>query len=145
MDLVAPRRVGSSQTMDQTRVACVGRRIFNRWSTREVQECGLYVAYEKPISFSLFFFFFNSFFVTCLVAQTVKNLPAMQETQVQSLDWEDPLKKAVASHSSSLTWRIPWTELPQMAKFRSFSWLSSIPLYIHPILLYIHLLYPFIR
>ena len=71
------------------------------------------------------------------MAQTVKDLPAMQETQVQSLDREDPLEKAVASHSSSLTWRIPWTELPQMAKFRSFSWLSSIPLYIHPILLYI--------
>ena len=47
-----------------------------------------------------------------LVAQTVKNLPAMQETWVQSLDWEDPLEKGIASHSSVLAWRIPWTEEP---------------------------------
>ena len=39
----------------------------------------------------------------------VKNLPAMQETQVQSLDWEDPLEKGVTMHSSILAWRIPWT------------------------------------
>jgi len=44
------------------------------------------------------------------VAQTVKNLPAMQETPVQSLGWEDPLEKGMATHSSILAWRIPWTE-----------------------------------
>ena len=44
------------------------------------------------------------------MAQTVKDLPAMLETQVQSLAWEDPLEKAMASHSSILAWRIPWTE-----------------------------------
>ena len=44
-----------------------------------------------------------------LVAWLVKNLPAMQETWVQSLDWEDPLEKGKATHSSILTWRIPWT------------------------------------
>ena len=42
----------------------------------------------------------------------VKNLPAMQETQVQSLDWKDPLEKRMATHSSILPWRIPWTEEP---------------------------------
>ena len=42
----------------------------------------------------------------------VKNLPTMQETQVQSLGWEDPLKKDMATHSSILVWRIPWTEEP---------------------------------
>ena len=47
-----------------------------------------------------------------LVAQTVKNLPAMQETQVQSLSWEDPLEKGLATHSSILAGRIPWTEEP---------------------------------
>ena len=47
-----------------------------------------------------------------MVAQTVKNLPAMQETQVQSLGWEDPLEKGIATHSSILVWRIPWTEEP---------------------------------
>ena len=40
----------------------------------------------------------------------VKNLPEMQETWVQSLDWEDPLEKGMAIHSSILAWRIPWTE-----------------------------------
>ena len=45
-----------------------------------------------------------------LVAQMVKNLPAMWETQVQSLGLEDPLEKEMATHSSILAWRIPWTE-----------------------------------
>ena len=47
-----------------------------------------------------------------LVAQTVKRLPTMQETWVWSLDWEDPLEKEMATHSSILTWKIPWTEDP---------------------------------
>ena len=46
------------------------------------------------------------------VAQTVKNLPAMQETQVRSLGWEDPLEKEMTIHSSIIAWRIPWTEDP---------------------------------
>ena len=45
-----------------------------------------------------------------LVAQMVKNLPAMQETQVQFLGQEDPLEKGMATHSSILAWRIPWME-----------------------------------
>ena len=47
-----------------------------------------------------------------LVAQMLKNLPAMQETHVRSLDWEDPLEKGMATHSSILAWKIPWTEEP---------------------------------
>ena len=47
---------------------------------------------------------------TFLVAQMVKHLPTMQETQVRSLGWEDPLEKEMASHSSTLAWKIPWTE-----------------------------------
>ena len=46
-----------------------------------------------------------------LVAQMVKNLPIMRKTQVQSLGWEDPLEKGMATHSSVLAWRIPWTEV----------------------------------
>ena len=46
------------------------------------------------------------------MAQRVKSLPAMQETQVQSLDWEYPLENGMATHSSILVWRIPWTEEP---------------------------------
>ena len=47
-----------------------------------------------------------------LVAQMVKNLSAMQETWVRSLGWEDPLQKGMATHSSILAWRTPWTEEP---------------------------------
>ena len=47
-----------------------------------------------------------------LVAQLVKNLPAVQETWVPSLGWEDPLEKGMATHSSILAWRISWTEGP---------------------------------
>ena len=48
----------------------------------------------------------------------VKNLPAMQKTQVQSLGWEDPLEKGMTIHSSILAWRIPWIEEP--------GWLQSM-------------------
>ena len=61
-------------------------------------------------------FSFRSFMVFCLifraplVAQMVKNLPAVQKTWVQSLGRKDPLEKGMATHSSILAWRIPWTE-----------------------------------
>ena len=53
-------------------------------------------------------------------AQKGKNLPAMQETWIQSLGWEDPLEEGMATRSSILAWRIPWTEEPD--------WLQSIAL-----------------
>ena len=53
-----------------------------------------------------------------LVAQTVKNLPTVWETQVRSLDQKDPLEKGMAAHSSILAWRIPWIKEP--------GWLQSI-------------------
>ena len=46
------------------------------------------------------------------MAQTIKRLPAMQETRVQFLGWEDPLEKEMAIHSNTLAWKIPWTEEP---------------------------------
>ena len=49
---------------------------------------------------------------TSLVAQSVKNPPAMRGTWVGSLDWEDPLEEGMATRSSILAWRIPWTEEP---------------------------------
>ena len=52
-----------------------------------------------------------------LVTEMVKNLPAMQETWVQSLDWEDPLEKGTAAHSSVLAFKIPWTERPGRLQF----------------------------
>ena len=47
-----------------------------------------------------------------LLAQMVKRLPAMRETQAQSLGWEDPLENAMATHFSTLAWKITWTEEP---------------------------------
>ena len=52
-----------------------------------------------------------------LVARMMKNLPAVQETRVRSLGWEDPLEKGMATHSSILAWRIPWTEEPGRLQF----------------------------
>ena len=48
--------------------------------------------------------------LTSLIAHLIKNLPAMQETWVRSLGWEDPLEKEMATHSTILAWRVPWTE-----------------------------------
>ena len=48
-----------------------------------------------------------------LVVWTVKNLTAMRETWVRSLDWEDPLEEGMATHPSILGWRIPWTKEPE--------------------------------
>ena len=59
----------------------------------------------------------NYIFFICrasLVAQLAKNLPAMGENWVQSLGWEDHLEKEMATHSSILAWKIPWTEEPGM-------------------------------
>ena len=56
--------------------------------------------------------FLNSTLGTSLVAQRVKRLPAMWETSVRPLGLEDPVEKEMATHSSILAWRIPWTEEP---------------------------------
>ena len=53
----------------------------------------------------------------CLVTQTVKRLPTMREIQVQSLGWEVPLEKEMATHSSIHAWKIPWTEEPGRLQF----------------------------
>ena len=55
---------------------------------------------------------FPTFSWASWVDQQVKNLPAMQETWVLSLGWEDPLQESIAAHSSILPWRIPWAEEP---------------------------------
>ena len=55
------------------------------------------------------------------VAQMVKNLPAMQETRVQFLGWEDPLEKGMAIHSSTLAWRSPWMEEPRRLPSTGYS------------------------
>ena len=65
-----------------------------------------YVCMLSRFSFQLHFCFSN------LVAQMVKNLPVMQETQFLPLGWEDPVEKGMATHSRILAWKIPWTEEP---------------------------------
>ena len=60
---------------------------------------------------------------TSPVAQTVKCLPTMRETQVHSLGQEDPLEKEMAPHSSTLAWKIPWTEDPGRLQFM---WLQRV-------------------
>ena len=64
----------------------------------------LFIIFFKLIVFEV------SFSQTSLVAQMVKHLSAMQETRLRSLGWEDPLEKEMATHSSILAWKIPWTE-----------------------------------
>ena len=68
----------------------------------------IYLNYESSESNYIIITYDNA----SLVVQMVKNLPAVQETQVQSLGREDPLEKEMATHSSILTWRILWTEEP---------------------------------
>ena len=58
----------------------------------------------------------DSRFDSCLGGSEVKNMPAVQEIQVRSLGWEDPVEKEMATHSSILAWRIPWTEEPGRLK-----------------------------
>ena len=69
------------------------------------------------------------FFLASLMTQIVKNLPAMQETRVCSLGQEDPLEKGMATHSSTLAWRIPWTEeaggLQSMGSHKRWTCLSN--------------------
>ena len=65
---------------------------------------------------------------TCLVAQTVKKLPAVREIQVRFLGQEDPLDKGMTTHSSVFDWRIPWTEEPGRLKstgLQSRTWLDD--------------------
>ena len=86
-----------------------GSRISGRMGTcicmAESLHCSPETTTTLLISYSLTFW-------ASLVAQSVKNLPAVQETRVQSLGWEDPLEKEMATHSSILSWKISWTEEP---------------------------------
>ena len=71
-----------------------------------------------------------------LVAQRIKRLPAMRETRVRSLGWEDPLEKEMATQSTTLAWRIPWTEEPGGLQSTGsqrvgHNWETSLSLYFH--------------
>ena len=84
--------------------------LLDYWSEAR-EACGL----EKAMSWA------------SLVAQLVKNPPAMQETWVRSLGWEDPLEKGMAAHSSILAWRIPWTgglQSMELQRVKDTEWLT---------------------
>ena len=68
-------------------------------------------------------------FEASLVAQLVKNPPAMRETRVRSLGWEDPLEKGKPTHSSILAWRIPWTVVHRVAELDMAEQLSLFSVY----------------
>ena len=77
--------------------------------------CNVFLSYlDAPLlAFQVFKLKYSWVAISQLVAQTVKNLPAVQETRVQSLGQEDPLEEGMAAHSSILAWRIPQTEEPE--------------------------------
>ena len=70
------------------------------------------LTYEGGVDLNRYLHVCKEFSWASLVAQTVKRLPAMQETRVQALGWEDPLEKEMVAHSSTLAWKNPWTEEP---------------------------------
>ena len=90
---------GSFQPMDWAWVSGIIDRCFTVWATREV----LRLTYYKSTILQ---------FPPSFVSQMVKGLPAMWESRIWSLGWEDPLEKEMATHSSTLTLKIPWTEEP---------------------------------
>ena len=79
---------------------------MGRWRLREVQ-----FLFKKKL-FIIYLFIFGHATRISLVAQTVGSVPAMRETWLPSLGWEDPLEKEIATHSSILALEIPWTEAP---------------------------------
>ena len=116
--------VGASPTRDHASVPCIARWLPNHGPTREASRFIVdrhlaffqFSAIMTPL-FKNFYWriFLKNFYwsiESSLVAQRVKLLPAMWETQVPSLGWEDPLEKGEEPHSIILAWGIPWTEEP---------------------------------
>ena len=92
---------------------CLFRAVLSRFSCVQLFATVRTVACQAPLSMlALLLLTLKVLDSPSLVAQMAKNLPVMQETQVQSLGQEDPLEKGIATHSSILAWRIPWTEEP---------------------------------
>ena len=88
-----------------------GAEAIRSWSSWGLAKFLSHCVLEARVGFSLCGQVWASHWAS-LVAQMVKNLPAVWETWVQSLGWEDPLEEGTAAHSSILAWRIPWTEEP---------------------------------
>ena len=144
----------SSPTRDWTWISCLERRIVNLWTTREVP-CEPFVEQvflSQAVRFSAENLFRVPILIVTrkslkccplvicggtdsralldeerasLEAQTVKNLPAVRKTWVQSPGWEDPLERGMAIHSSILAWRIPWAEEPGGAPWGT-PWIPTV-------------------
>ena len=115
--------------------------VFYLWMWKcEIPVTNVFNSDWFPLYFCMCFWLCFLGLATSLVAQMVKNLPAMQETHVWSLGWEDPLEEGMATHSSILAWRIPWTEeagwLQSMKSRRvGCNWATDTFLYLDPIFL----------
>ena len=91
-------------------VLMISQSVSDRRLHHSIQNCGLRVSSERSaLAWSLASV---SQYRASLVAQMVKNPPAMRETWVRFLGWKDPLEEGMATHCSILAWRIPWTEEP---------------------------------
>ena len=106
---------GSSWPRDHTCVSCIAGRFFATGGTRKdpIIYIIFYITYIITfflIAYIIFYILFH--YEASLMAQLVKSLLATWKTQVQSLGGEDPLEKKMATHSSILPWRIPWTKEP---------------------------------
>ena len=86
--------------------------LLNKTTTWSPLQCGERHHFEFVIGSGFQYCLFYCSLWASLVAERLKHLPAMWETLVRSLDWEDPLEKELAIHSSIVAWRIPWTEEP---------------------------------
>ena len=90
-------------------IFCMFSSVVSR--VKKKREQNIFAGWKNWLNIEQVFFFFKlKYSGASLVAQTIKNLPTMQETQVWSLSWEDPLEKGMATHSSILIWEIPRTE-----------------------------------
>ena len=112
--------MGSSQSRDRTRVSCIAGRRFIFWATREdpalpsrfFTTSAICKAHAILLVLSKYIYLWIRVSWVVLVINDQLPMQEMQETQIQSLGWEDPLKGEMATHSSILAWKIPWTEEP---------------------------------
>ena len=91
---------------------CIRKRPQTSALTIKIESLLLKIDFQCCVNFCCMAKWFGYTDRASLVAQIVKNMPSIQEIWVQSLGWEDPLEKEMATHSSSLAWRVLWTEEP---------------------------------
>ena len=112
--ILSPNTVHSSSSLKR-QFLCVFYSSITQLSCRSNGSFPITI-WQNGITIVFYTIVFYTITILCnwasLVAQRVKSLPAMRDTRIQSLGWEDPLEKEMATHSSTLAWKIPWTEKP---------------------------------